>query len=76
MTAQEQEARSEADEMFIANEKAKAFFVNNLVGPAGKGAREYLKKRGIGQELIDEYALGYCGPGWDSPPRNARARAC
>ncbi len=66
----EQQARSEADEMFIANEHARSFFINNLASPAGKGAREYLKKRGIGEELVVEYALGFCGPGWDSLARH------
>ncbi|HVO31259.1 MAG TPA: DNA primase [bacterium] len=65
----EQEARSEADEMFLANEKAKGFFINQLAAPVGKAARDYLVKRGIGRDLIEEYGLGYCGPGWDGLAR-------
>ena len=66
MTREQEVARSDSDEMFFANEKAKAFFQMNLVSPAGRAAREYLAKRGIGQALIEEYGLGYCGPGWDA----------
>jgi DNA primase len=31
----------------------------------GKAAREYLTKRNISKEVVDEFSLGYAPPGWD-----------
>lgn len=66
LTREQEEKRSESEEMFFVNERAKAFFTSTLASPAGKAAREYLKKRGIGSDIIEEFGLGYCGPGWDA----------
>lgn len=66
LTPQEQCAKSENEEMLEANEQAKGFFRNQLAATAGKETREYFKKRGLSQEIIDEFGLGHCGPGWDA----------
>ena len=34
--------------------------------PSGKGARDYLAKRGIKPELIDDFQIGYVPRGWDN----------
>jgi DNA primase len=34
-------------------------FRDNLYAAAGEGAREYLKRRGVGQKLAEEFLLGY-----------------
>lgn len=70
LTPQQAQARSENDEMFEANEKAMDFCRSALDTPAGKEAREYLEKRGIGRDLAGEFGLGYCGPGWDACARH------
>lgn len=70
LTPQQVQARSENDEMFESNEAALEFFKSVLDTPAGKEAREYLEKRGIGRELGEEFGVGYCGPGWDACARH------
>ena len=37
---------------------ANRLYYKNLVGDKGKEARDYLEKRGFGQEVIDKYRLG------------------
>lgn len=69
LTPQQQQARSEADEMFDANERAGEFFKQSLRAAAGKDALEYLQKRGIGDDVAEEFGIGYCGPGWDACAR-------
>ncbi len=40
-------------------------FRENLRGPEGTGAREYLAGRGLTAELTDRFQLGYALPRWD-----------
>lgn len=46
------------------NEMAAAYFVKNLFSPAGAGAREYLKTRGIGDDVVRDFRLGYAEDAW------------
>lgn len=46
------------------NEMAAAYFVENLFSPVGAGAREYLKTRGIGDDIVKEFRLGYAEDVW------------
>jgi len=51
--------------LFQINETAADYFHANLVSKkVGSPAREYLARRGIRQETIEEYRLGYAPPGW------------
>lgn len=42
------------------------FFQNHLQAQAGKGAREYLKTRGIRDETVKTFSLGHAPAGWRS----------
>jgi DNA primase len=42
------------------------FFRKELAGTVGNAAREYLKKRGVSEAIIQDFALGYARPEWDS----------
>ncbi len=44
---------------------AAAFFRKELEGPAGSAARAYLKKRGVSDQVVKDFALGYSRPEWD-----------
>ncbi len=44
---------------------ATTFYERMLHSPRGETAREYLKGRGIGQELAGDFRLGYAPDGWD-----------
>jgi DNA primase len=44
---------------------ALAHFRENLQGPEGAGAREYLSGRGLAAAVIEQFELGYALPRWD-----------
>lgn len=48
------------------NLRAAQQFSRNLFSPAGKEAREYLKNRGIAEETIKQFRLGYAPDNWRS----------
>jgi DNA primase len=58
-----------------ANEAAAAFF-HHLLTKSGKGkaGREYLQRRGIPGEIIDEFKLGYAPEEWDALARALREK--
>lgn len=48
-------------------ENAIAFYHNNLIlHPAGKPALDYLRKRGISDQSIETFQLGYAPDSWDA----------
>jgi len=48
-------------------------FRRNLAAPTGQPARDYLRQRGISDDSIEKFRLGYAAPGWDHLIRKARA---
>ncbi len=54
------------DDYVHINEAALKYFVDNLYNSGeGKQSLEYLRKRGITDETIAEFSLGYAFNGWD-----------
>lgn len=47
-------------------------FQQNLAGPAGAAAREYIQRRGIDQRSVDQFQLGFAADAWDELLRAAR----
>lgn len=47
------------------NRLAERRFTANLISPRGEVARDYLKRRGIGDETIRRFRLGYALDEWD-----------
>jgi DNA primase len=41
------------------------YFQQELAGTAGSSARAYLKKRGVNETVVQDFALGYSRPEWD-----------
>jgi DNA primase len=64
MSREEKERYSLAEQIRQVNELAAGFFINTLQSPAGEDAREYLRKRGIGESSIRTFRLGYSLEGW------------
>ncbi len=59
-------ARSEKEQIYAANELAVAFFARTLrLGPEGAGARAYCERRGLTNETLAAFKLGYAPPSWD-----------
>jgi len=54
------------DTLYGANELALKYFKHMLqTDPSGEPAREYLKSRGITEEIIENFSLGYAPNSWD-----------
>lgn len=61
---EEERRRRQREAIFKANRAAADFFVKALYADEGKGAREYLKGRGLTKETAQAFSLGYAPPGW------------
>jgi len=44
---------------------AASYFQKELEGPAGSAARAYLKKRGVTDQVVQDFALGFARSDWD-----------
>ena len=67
MTAAQKKKLNERENLLAANRAANIFFENSLIkSNKGKKALFYLNKRGISQETINSFSLGYALDGWDN----------
>lgn len=58
--------KSERQKYCDISEKAAGFFEKNLENAAaGKEAKDYLKKRGLKEETIKQFRIGWAGESWD-----------
>jgi DNA primase len=64
MTRKERAQYGAREQISRVDEMAAAYFAKNLFSPAGAVAREYLKTRGIGDDVIREFRLGYAEDSW------------
>jgi DNA primase len=55
---------TERDRINRINLMAAEYFSGNLLLPGAKVAREYLRKRGMVESVIEKFRLGYSLPGW------------
>lgn len=55
---------SPKNKIFKVNAAASDYFFRCLSSTLGTGAREYLKNRGIGEQIIKEFRLGFAPDGW------------
>ncbi len=53
---------------------ASEYFRKELEGPAGSAARAYLKKRGVTDAIVQDFALGYVKPEWDGLLRHLKLK--
>lgn len=60
----EREKVSLREQIHHLNNVAATHFSRNLFSQAGKVGREYLKNRGIKEEVVREFRLGYALDGW------------
>jgi DNA primase len=67
MSPEQKRRISERESLLAANKQAMNFFKHSLLSDAeGKIALEYLKKRGIVEDTITKFNLGFAPAGWDS----------
>ncbi len=74
LSAAEQQRLGERERLFSVNRLALQYFESNLRGSAGKGARDYLNKRGLARETIDQFNIGFAAEGWDLLARFLRLK--
>ncbi len=72
--ARDQQGRSVRQAVYRANELALRFFVEQLAGPEGEAAREYLHTRGIDDSTAERFELGYAPPDGQSLQRYLASR--
>ncbi len=65
MSPEEKERISLRENLFSVNGKARDYFAENLRSAVGKRAMAYLKDRGITEDVIKTFELGFAPEGWD-----------
>lgn len=72
-TAEEKQARNEKESLFLVNEFAEKYFMQQLwESEEGKlMGMTYFKERGFKDATIKQFHLGYCPSGWDSFTKEA-----
>ncbi|MBC8167278.1 MAG: DNA primase, partial [Bryobacteraceae bacterium] len=51
--------------IYEMHETAAVLYAQNLFGPGGADAIQYLKKRGLNSSTAQQFLLGYSEPGWE-----------
>lgn len=62
----------EKEALYFVNRWAANFFFKNLMSTVGQSARQYIQGRGINQEMIKAFGLGYSLPDWDGLMKQAQ----
>src|SRR5205823_5226560 len=63
-----------AEPLVAVNAAAAAFFQAALAGPLGAGARDYVRERGLRDETVRRFGLGYAPGAGDVLARHLRAK--
>jgi DNA primase len=53
---------------------AAEYYRTELDGPAGIAARAYLKKRGVSEQIVKDFGLGYSRPEWEGLLKHLRLK--
>ncbi len=61
-----QRRRTQRDRLLEANKEAARFFHQTLFTPAGQASLDYLKRRGLTDNVIRKFGLGAAPAGWDT----------
>jgi DNA primase len=69
------ERRRPVEPLAAANAAAAAFYAHELAAPGGVRARAYLEGRGLREETVRRFRIGYAPPGPDALLRHLRSRA-
>ena len=64
-----QRRRTQRERLLACNKEAARYFHQTLFTPAGQTALDYLKKRGLTDNVIRKFGLGVAPNGWDNLTR-------
>ncbi len=62
---EDKKAEDERKALLTIIADASSYYRKELEGPAGNAARAYLKKRGVTDQVVQEFALGFSRHEWD-----------
>ncbi|MDR0219485.1 MAG: DNA primase [Enterobacteriaceae bacterium] len=57
--------RHQRQNLYQLMDKISRFYQHSLTTPNGQAARQYLTKRGLSEEIIARFAIGFAPAGWD-----------
>jgi DNA primase len=69
---QDKKAEGERKVLLQIVAAAAEYYKKELGGSAGSSARAYLEKRGVSDQIIKDFALGYARPEWDGLLRHLK----
>jgi len=72
--ADEKKSDDERKALLKITAEAADYFRRELEGPAGSAARTYLTKRGLTENVIKDFSLGYARPEWDGLLKHLRQK--
>ncbi len=73
-TEEEKKAASFRNRVMECLKTAAVFYYKRLYSPEGKTGLDYLKKRGLSDETIRSFGLGYSGKGFDQAVKYLRSK--
>lgn len=65
-TGPSQMERHQRQSLYQLMEPLAAFYQQSLKQPVGAPARDYLAQRGLSEDVIAHFAIGFAPPGWDN----------
>ncbi|OKP01481.1 DNA primase [Xenorhabdus eapokensis] len=58
--------RHQRQNLYQLMEKLNSFYQHSLNAPSAQSARQYLAQRGLSEEIIQRFAIGFAPAGWDN----------
>ncbi|MCE1905821.1 DNA primase, partial [Enterobacter hormaechei] len=58
--------RHQRQNLYQLMDKLNSFYQNVLNTPAAQQARQYLAQRGLSEEIIHRFSIGFAPAGWDN----------
>ncbi len=72
--AQERKSKDERTALLKVVAAAAAYYQKELESSVGTAARAYLKKRGVSEQVVRDFALGFAKPEWESLLRHLKQK--
>ncbi len=72
--AQERKSKDERTALLKVVADAAAYYRKELESTVGAAARAYLKKRGVSDQVVRDFALGFAKPEWESLLRHLKQK--
>lgn len=73
--AEDATAAQEKDALYFVNKLAAEFFQQMLFNEIGRPAREYMHKRGFGDEALRAFGIGYAPQAWEKLAQHASEKS-